>query len=104
MRRESAGFLTAPDRGRYVLFYSTRLRRRPSGFAPVTFKEADSFGEDNQKEEESLCQGDEVQARPDDPILREDAGVAAGEGPALRDRGRNHRRYYRAVRRWQLFL
>ena len=85
-------------------FYSTRRRRRPSGFAPVTFKEADSFGEDKQKEEESLSQGDEVQARPDDPLLLEDAGVAAGEGPALRYRRGDHSRNYPRVRRWQLFL
>lgn len=32
------------------------------------FKEALSFGDKKQKEE-GLCQGDEVQARPDDPLL-----------------------------------
>lgn len=64
-----------------------------------TFKEALGFGNNKRQEEESLGQGDEVQTRPDDPLLREDAGVATRAGTTDRygsgNRGWTHRAVYR---------
>ena len=68
------------------------------------FKEALSFGENTKKEEEGLGQGDEVQTRPDDPVLREDAGLAPGERPPSRNRRRSRRGTCSAIRRWTAII